>query len=123
MTNNLAHATDFLTMVIAGRIADAYQKYVDMQGKHHNVYFPAGFATLQKGMEDSQAAGSHKQFTIKQTFVDGDRVAVHSHLIPFVGGPEMTVVHMFRFENGNIVEFWDVGQMIPEEMVNGDGVF
>jgi len=33
------------------------------------------------------------------------------------------VVHIFRFENGNIVELWDLGQPVPEESPNQYGMF
>lgn len=29
----------------------------------------------------------------------------------------------FRFENNKIVEMWDVGQLIPENMLNEMGMF
>lgn len=35
----------------------------------------------------------------------------------------MAVVHLFRFENGRIAEFWDVGQAVPENPVNEHGMF
>ena len=44
--------------------------------------------------------------------------AVHSHarLKPEdLGG---AVIHIFRFENGRIVELWDLGQPVPEESPN-----
>lgn len=40
-------ATDFLKLVVAGQIGEAYRKYVDMQRKHHNPFFPAGSPALQ----------------------------------------------------------------------------
>ena len=33
------------------------------------------------------------------------------------------VVHLFRFQNDLIVEFWDVGQPIPVNSPNENGVF
>ena len=33
------------------------------------------------------------------------------------------VCHIFRFENNKIVEMWDVGQLIPENMLNEMGMF
>lgn len=38
-SNTQAHkqaAVQFLQLAVAGRIDEAYQKYVDMNGKHHN---------------------------------------------------------------------------------------
>jgi predicted SnoaL-like aldol condensation-catalyzing enzyme len=35
--------------------------------------------------------------------------------------PGMTVVHIFRFQNGKIIEMWDVGQEIPHDSPNVDG--
>ena len=47
-------AVDFLQMVIAGKIGDAYDKYVNLNGKHHNIFTPAGFTNLQKGMQEAE---------------------------------------------------------------------
>ena len=43
-------ATEFLRLVVGGRIEEAYRKYVDPSGIHHNPFFPAGFAALMKAM-------------------------------------------------------------------------
>jgi hypothetical protein len=34
-------AVEFLQLVVAGRIDEAYQKHVDLQDKHHNSYIAA----------------------------------------------------------------------------------
>ena len=60
--------------------------------------------------------------TIKQALEDGDRVAVHSVLILDPAKPHLSVVHLFRFEHGKIVEMWDCGQEIPVNLPNTDGV-
>lgn len=116
-------AVDFLSLVISGRIEEAYQKHVDMNGKHHNPWFAAGFAPLQKGMIENQIQSPHKQLLFKHVLGDGDLVAVHSHLIPNAGDKGMITVHMFRFEDGKIVEMWDLGQPIPADSPNVDGAF
>lgn len=33
------------------------------------------------------------------------------------------IVHIFRFQNGQIVEMWDIGQQIPENSPNENGMF
>ncbi len=114
-------AVNFLQLVVAGNIDEAYQKYVDMDGKHHNAFFRAGFPALQAAMKEDQARSPHKQITIVSVLGDGDRVAVHSHLRR--GSDDMAVVHLFRFKEGRIVELWDCGQVLPQEIPNQDGAF
>lgn len=116
-------AVEFLNMVIAGQIDEAYQKFVDMTGKHHNVYFPAGFTVLRDAMKENHGLFPHKKFVIKQVIAEGETVATHSELTLDPEKPKMSVVHMFRFKNNKIVEMWDVGQQIPADMSNKDGAF
>jgi predicted SnoaL-like aldol condensation-catalyzing enzyme len=33
------------------------------------------------------------------------------------------VVHIFRFAGNHIVEMWDLGQQIPDNMPNENGMF
>lgn len=123
MASNKKSAIDFLNMVIAGRIDEAYQKYVDMNGKHHNPYFPKGFKELQKGMEDNHRQFPLKKFSIKNVLEDGNLVAVHSHLMFKEGEDGIITFHMFRFDKGKIVEMWDCGQPIQRNSPNKDGPF
>jgi len=114
-------AVEFLQLVVVGRIDEAYQKYVDMNGKHHNVFFPAGFSKLQKAMKDNHVQFPNKKYTVKNVVSDGDLVAVHAHIA--FNGNDMAVVHIFRFHGDKIVEMWDCGQAIPADSPNKDGAF
>ncbi len=116
-------AVEFLELVIAGQFDEAYQKHVDMNGKHHNAFFPAGFSSLKKAMAENHVQFPNKQFTPVNIIADGDLVAVHSHLVLKQGDQEMAVVHIFRFKDDKIVEMWDCGQAIPEGCPNKDGAF
>jgi predicted SnoaL-like aldol condensation-catalyzing enzyme len=118
---NKDSAIDFLQLVVAGQIDEAYARYVNMQGKHHNVYFPAGFEALKKAMYESHAQFPVKQFKSKHVLGEGDVVAVHSRIVLKENDPGMTVVHLFRFQDHKIVEMWDVGQEIPHDSPNSDG--
>lgn len=122
MTNKES-AVKFLQQVIAGNIDEAYRKYVDMEGKHHNFYFPAGFQVLKKAMINNQYDFPNKQFLIKHVLGDGDLVAVHSQLIMKEGGESMAVVHLFRFSDHKITEMWDIGHPVPGDSPNTDGPF
>jgi predicted SnoaL-like aldol condensation-catalyzing enzyme len=116
-------AVEFLQLVVAGRIDEAYQKHVDMQGKHHNPFFPAGFPALKKGMMENHVQFPNKQLVVKNVLGDGDLVAVHSHIVPPQGEKGMAVVYLFRFQDGKIVEMWDCGQPLPTDSPNKDGAF
>src|SRR5271168_2696625 len=118
---NKQSALDFLKLVITGHIDKAYEKYVDMKGKHHNAYTLAGFSALQKGMKDADIQFPHKQFSAKHILGDGDLVAIHSHLLLEVGKTDLVVVHLFRFKDDKIVEMWDLGQAITPDLLNKDG--
>ncbi|MFI7966545.1 nuclear transport factor 2 family protein, partial [Acinetobacter baumannii] len=35
----------------------------------------------------------------------------------------LAVAHICRFEKGKIAEFWDIGQVQPDPLVNENGMF
>ncbi len=116
-------AVHFLQLVIAGRIAEAYQAHVDPQGKHHNAFFAAGFPALQQAMLDNHVQFPEKRLTVQHVLGDGDLVAVHFQLIPGPGSPAIAAVHLYRFAADKIVELWDIGQAVPADSPNADGAF
>lgn len=116
-------AVEFLQLAVAGRIEEAYQKHMDLQGKHHNPFFPAGFPALKKGMIENHVRFPNEQITVKNVLGDGDLVAVHSHVVLSPGEKGISVVHLLRFRGDKIVEMWDCGQPIPADSPNKDGIF
>ncbi len=117
-------ATTFLTMVIANDVRGAFDKFVDPNAISHNPYSRGTAKELMKAMEENGKQMPNKIFEIKHVVAEGDLVAVHSHLKFQKDQPGMAVVHLLRFnEQGKIVEFWDVGQQIPENSPNEKGMF
>jgi predicted SnoaL-like aldol condensation-catalyzing enzyme len=114
---------DFLRMVVDGQIAEAYRRYVDMQGAHHNAHFPAGFPALRQAMIDDHTKAPHKRITFHNVLGDGQLVAVHSRLEIGEGGQSYAAVHLFRFRGDRIVEMWDLVQAVPPDTPNEDGMF
>jgi predicted SnoaL-like aldol condensation-catalyzing enzyme len=74
-------------------------------------------------MKENHLEMPNKQLTIKNVIGDGDLVAVHSHIVLPLNETGMAVVHLFRFQGDKIVEFWDIGQPVPEDSPNHDGMF
>ncbi len=123
MTNHKQAAVEFLKLVVSRHIDEAYEKYVDMQGKHHNPYFQAGFPFLKKGMIEAHTQFPNTTINIQHVLGDDQFVAVHSNVIMTPGEKGVAVVHLFRFWGDKIVEMWDVGQQVLPDSPNADGMF
>lgn len=116
-------AVMFLQMASSGNVHDAYAKYVAKDFKHHNPFSEGSAAALAAGMEANARQNPNKVFEVKHVIGEGDFVVVHSRVRQKPAELGAVVVHIFRFENGQIIELWDVGQPIPKESVNQYGMF
>ncbi len=116
-------AVQFLQLVVDGRIDEAYREHVDAQGKHHNPFVPVGFPALQQAMDNNQARFPDKQLTVEHVLADGDLVAVHARIVLAPGGQSMAAMYLFRFQGDKIKEMWDLGQPVPPDSPNEDGMF
>ena len=116
-------ATSFLKLASAGKVDDAYSKFVGNGFKYHNAFFEGSAESLQAGMKENAVLNPDKVFEIKRVIAEGDFVVTHSRVQQKPSDLGAAVVHIFRFENGNIVELWDLGQPVPEESPNQYGMF
>lgn len=116
-------AIRFLEMAAGGQVHKAYAKFVDPSFRHHNAFFEGSAQSLMAGMEENARQNPDKALEVKRTIAEGEFVAVHSHVRHKPGELGAVVIHIFRFENGRIVELWDVGQAIPEDSPNQYGMF
>lgn len=121
--NNKEAALSFLRLVHAGKIREAYDKYVAPSFRHHNPYFKGDRETLLTGMETAHGQFPHKVFDVQRVLADADLVVVHSHVKLKPGELEVAAVHLFRFQDGKVVELWDVGQQVPKDTPNQFGMF
>ena len=87
------------------------------------LFFPGDAEALQKGMEESEVENPNKVFEVLRCAQDDDLAFVHSKISMSPDGSDFAVVHILRFEAGKIVEFWDVIQPGPEEVINENGMF
>jgi predicted SnoaL-like aldol condensation-catalyzing enzyme len=116
-------AIDFLTMVASGRVREAYEKHVGAGFRHHNPAFPGDAHSLMTAMAENASKNPTKVLSIKRALEDGDQVAVFSHVGQNPLDRGGAVVHIFRFDDDRIVEFWDIGQAVPEKSPNKNGMF
>ncbi|MFN8380851.1 MAG: nuclear transport factor 2 family protein [Anaerolineales bacterium] len=119
---NTIAAVSFLKLASSGKVSEAYSKYIGVGFRHHNPFFEGSAESLQAGMEENAKQSPNKVFTILRTISEEDFVVTHSHVQQNPEQRGAVVVHIFRFENGKIVELWDVGQPITEEAPNQYGM-
>ena len=123
MTKHKDAAIDFLKMVVARKITEAYAKHVSPKMIHHNAHFPHDAQSLMNGMIEAHTKFPNTVLHIKHAVEEGDVVAVHSHVVMQKGDTGVAVVHLFRFSGDKIVEMWDIGQQVPKESPNKAGMF
>jgi predicted SnoaL-like aldol condensation-catalyzing enzyme len=119
--DNKQTAVAFLTMCALQSPKEAFAKFVNVNFRHHNQYFPGDRDSLMNAMTEADKTHPNKTFTVKQVFEAADKVAVHSHVVK--DSMEIAVVHMLRFESGKISEMWDVGQIMEKNSPNMNGMF
>ncbi|WP_051220000.1 nuclear transport factor 2 family protein [Rheinheimera baltica] len=72
--------------------------------------------------------GRYKEFpelsmAIKRSASDGDLVWLHLHVKRTPDTLGAALIHIFRMQDGMIVEHWGVGQPVPEKPKNNNSMF
>ena len=132
---NKAHkdiAVEFLSLIGLGRPKKGLRFFAP-ECKTHNPYVLGGMDALIDAMVAVQKEGAKAilegskadfKLIIRRVLADRDLVAVHTQLSssrPSEGG--LRQVHLFRFREGKIVEYWDITQQVPENAPNAAGAF
>ena len=116
-------ATTFLQLVASGKVREAFQNYVGPNFRHHNPFFRGDAESLMLAMEENAAMNPGKVLEVQRALEDDGLVAVHSHVRQKPGDLGGAVVHVFRFQGDRVVELWDIGQPVPENSPNENGMF
>lgn len=116
-------ATDFMEMLMANKVREAYDKFVSSKFIHHNQYFKGDREALMLAMEESHKENPNTKIDFKHVLEDGDKVVTISHVRHTPEALGYAVVHVFKFEGDMIVELWDLGQEIPKDSPNENGIF
>ena len=116
-------AVSFLRMCAAGQAREAFAQHAAPRFRHHNPYFAGGAEAISAGMDDNARQFPGKALDIKRVIAERDLVALHSHVRMTPGDPGIAVVHIIRFEGDRVAELWDIGQQVPADSPNVNGMF
>jgi predicted SnoaL-like aldol condensation-catalyzing enzyme len=122
--HNKAVAVAFYDMAVNQKAPDvAVALYVGPRYTQHNPLAADGKEAFIRFFRGFSTQFPDAYVDIRRVIAEGDLVITHSH---FTVSPEdrgSAVVDIFRFENGKVVEHWDVIQMIPETPLNDNTMF
>ncbi len=115
----LAMYRDVLMALDSSRVDD----YIRPDYIQHSSLAEPGVQALKRWLDARRADSPDAVQTIHRSFVDGDHVIVHVHVVRWPGDLGMAVVDIFRMEEGMIAEHWDVLQDMPANSVNSNSMF
>ena len=93
-------------------------RYISPDYVQHSSLAPPGREALKEFLDMIRRQSPDAETHIKRSFVDGDHVICHTHVIRHKGDPGLAVVDIFRIQDGLLAEHWDVLMEVPLNPVN-----
>lgn len=109
-----------------GHAVDAHERGQPFEASYNgmkSVWFPRSTFSSIHFWRSNARQNPSKRLDILHVLEDGDLVAVHSHVRQTPDDRGAAMVHLFRFEGDRIAELWDIGQPVPAESPNPNGMF
>src|SRR5688572_5318010 len=116
-------AIEFLTLLASGKMSDAYERHIAAGFRHHTPHFHGDATSLKEAKQTNATRNANKVLEVQRALQDGDQVAVFSRVRQHPDGRGDAVVHIFRFQENQIAELWDIGQPVPDNSINENGMF
>ena len=104
------------------RLNLAFERCVGATYTQHNPAVADGHDGLAEFVGNLFAEFPDFTTDVLRTVAEGDLVALHVRARRTPDDPGVVSADIFRFDDGKIVEHWDVIQDIPETSANGNGM-
>ena len=106
-----------------GEPETAVSEHVGDKFVQHNPQVADGTEPFIAFVHSMRSQFPEMHLEIKRVITQGEMVVTHSHLTLVPGEPGLALADFFRFEQGKVVEHWDVIQNIPDTSANSNGMF
>jgi predicted SnoaL-like aldol condensation-catalyzing enzyme len=120
---NLQAVLDFYEVVINGRQYDRAAEFLDEGYIQHKPEVETGPEGVLDFVRWVYSQSPDHKARIVRSFVDGDYVILHVHIMNGVEAENIAVMDIFRVKDGKLMEHWDVAAPVPETARNVNGVF
>lgn len=112
---------DMYQQLFGDKDISAIDKYMTDGYIQHNPALPDGKEALKQGASQWFKGAPKEKVDIKHLNAEGDFVYLHTR--SKMGPKTLSVIDIFRIENGKIAEHWDVIQEVPEKSANPHPMF
>jgi predicted SnoaL-like aldol condensation-catalyzing enzyme len=118
---NKKMVAEFYQELFGDKDINAMDKYIGETYIQHNPSVADGKETLRQAVTQWFKGAPKEKIDIQHLSGDGDLVYIHTKSKR--GAATVSIIDIFRFENGKIVEHWDVVQEVPEKSANSHPMF
>jgi len=112
---------DFYQQLFGDKDLSAIDKYLKDDYIQHNPAAADGALALKQVLTEWFRDAPKEKIDIHHLGADGDFVYIHLRSVR--GTKVLSVIDIFRIENGKIAEHWDVIQEVPEKSANPHPMF
>ena len=120
---NLDHVRGLFHEVLLPLDSSKVDQYIAPGYIQHSQMAEPGRDSLKAFLDFIKGVNPNSTQSMKRVFVDGDHVTMHTHVIRWPDDPGLSVIDIFRLEDGMVVEHWDAVQEVPTDSPNPNSMF